>query len=128
VAGICVAATCCFFDKYIAPLLFNSRVERIHETGLPKATIENRGIYFRMKADDFFLPLPLGTRANTPVIEAGGFDWVNGTVEVRFDSSSAVSPSGYQDWVSGKLPAGGRVVTERASGGLVVRFQYFGDQ
>lgn len=64
--GICLAVTFRFFDNNIAPLFFNARLERIHENDLPKAIIENHGIYFRMKADDFFLPLPAGARAYSP--------------------------------------------------------------
>jgi hypothetical protein len=128
VCAVCIAAVFWFFDHTIAPRLFNSRIERLHETGLPKAFVERRGIGFRMKADDFHLPLPPGLHAMPPVITSGGFDTVDGTVEARFDGTNHVRPDEFEHWVSGRLQTGASVTAEPVPGGLLIKFHYFGDR
>jgi len=108
------------FDDYIAPLFFDSRIERIHETGLPSATIERGGVYFRMRADDFFLPLPKGARVKQPIKFSGGYDTVDGDMEVSFDKSNGTAPHGHEGLVSGSIGVGGYVKNEWVPGGLVV--------
>jgi hypothetical protein len=117
-----------FVDDYIAPMIFDSRIERIHETGLPKASVENGCVYCRMKADDFRLPLPSGFRVMPPTITAGGFDWVDGSVKLLFDSTNRVWASGYGQWLPGRLPTGGSATIEPIPGGMLIKFHYFGDR
>src|SRR3954468_17171985 len=94
-AGILLFAGIWIADTSLAPLYLNSRVERLSETGLPKIIIEKGSIiYCRMKADDFRFPLPPGSRVLNSVVK-GGFDTVDGSVEVRFDSTNSVTVSEY---------------------------------
>jgi hypothetical protein len=117
------------FDEFFAPMFFDSRIERLHETGLPKATVEKGDIiYCRMKADDFRFPLPPGSHALPPIITSGCFDCVDGSVEARFDSSSQVTPSEYESWLSSRLQVGGYVTADSVPGGLSIKFHYFGDK
>jgi hypothetical protein len=118
-----------FFDDFIAPLFLNSRIERVHETGLPKALVEDGGIiYCRMKADDFRFPLPPESQLKPPIIISGGFDTVDGSLEVRFGGSNEVTPSDYESWVAKRLQVGGQVTAESVPGGLAIKFHYFGDR
>jgi hypothetical protein len=127
--ALSVALFVVFFNEYLAPRLFNSRIERIHEKGLPTACIENGTVlYCRMKADDFRLPLPPGSHAFTPIITTGGFDWVDGTVQIQFGTSNLITPAGYDHWLSGRLPAGASVSAEPIQKGLMIKFHYFGDK
>jgi hypothetical protein len=133
VLGIaCVAAAFTFANEFIAPLLFNSRVERLHEADLPKAMLENgyfnSYVYCRMKADDFRLPLPAGLHARPPVIIAGGYDWVDGSVELRYDGSSGIGAGEYARWLPNRLQVGGSATVEHIPGGIVIKFHYFGDK
>jgi hypothetical protein len=129
VLGIaCIALILTLADDFIAPLIFNSRVERLHETGLPKAVLENGYVYCRMKADDFRLPLPTGFRAMPPVVTAGGYDWVDGSVEVRFDRSSGGGAGEYARWLPNRLQVGGSATVEQIPDGMVIKFHYFGDR
>lgn len=118
-----------FADDFVAPLLLNSGIERLGETNLPKALVEKDGIiYCRMKADDFRFPLPPGSRVLNPITISGGFDTVHGSVEVQFENSHQVTPSEYENWVSGRLQVGGRVTAESTPHGLFIKFEYFGDK
>jgi hypothetical protein len=118
-----------FLNDYVAPLFLNSRIERLHETGLPKAVVEKGGIiYCRMKADDFRFPLPPGSHALPPIITSGCFDCVDGTVEARFDSSNHITPSEYETWLSQRLQVGGGVTAVSVPGGLSIKFHYFADR
>jgi len=81
-----------------------------------------------MKADDFRFPLPPGSRAVPPIIISGGFDTVDGTVVAWFDNSNHVTPGEYENWLSSRLQVGGYVTAESASGGLSIKFHYFGDK
>jgi hypothetical protein len=133
VIGICVALSAglifSFFNKYIAPLIFDSRIERLHEKGLPVARVENGStVYCRMKADDFRLPLPPGSHALPPVITSGGMDWVDGSVEARFGSSNQITAVEYESWLSKKLQVGAAVNVAAVPGGLSIKFHYFGDK
>ena len=129
VLGIaCVAAVFTFANDFIAPLLFNSRVERLHETGLPRASVTNGCVYCRMKADDFWLPLPAGFRAKHPVVTDGGCDWVDGSVETRFEGSDVRTPIQYEAWLSHRLPPGANVTAYSIPSGLLIKFHYFGDK
>jgi len=94
-------------NAYFAPLFLNSRLERLHEQGLPKITIERGGIvYCRMKADDFRFPLPPGSRGTNGLV-TGGFDTVDGSVEARFEDGKQMTAGGYQSWLSAKVKVGG---------------------
>ena len=116
-------------DDTIAPLFLNSRIERLGERNLPSASIEKGGIvYCRMKADDFRFPLPPGARATNLVITNGGFDTVYGRVEVRFETSRWFTPREYENWLSGKVKIGGSITSEQIWGGLLIKFEYFGDK
>jgi len=118
-----------FVDDFFAPLFLNCRIERLHETGLPKVVVEKGGkIYCRMKADDFSFPLPPGSHALSPTVTSGSFDWVDGTVEARFDSNNQMGPSEYMEWVSGRIQVGGYVTADSVPGGLLITFHYFGDK
>jgi hypothetical protein len=119
-----------FLNDTIAPLLYNSRIERLNENGLPKIFLKNNEtIYCRMKADDFYLPLPPKSRAVNPVITSGCFDCVDGTVEARFEKSQQIiSPEEYEYWLSGRLQEGAYVTAESVSNGLLIKFHYFGDR
>ncbi|MGD0412857.1 MAG: hypothetical protein ABSC18_14280 [Verrucomicrobiota bacterium] len=128
VLAICSALAYRFVDDFIAPLFLNSRIERLNETGLPKAFAEKGGIYCRMKADDFHLPLPPGSRAMPPMITSGCFDCVDGSVEARFERSHQVTPGEYESWLSSRLQVGGYVTAESVPGGLLIKFHYFGDR
>jgi hypothetical protein len=68
-AAVAAAVVAFFANAYIALLFLNSRLERLHENGLPKIVVENdRTIYCRMKADDFRFPLPPGSRTTNAVV------------------------------------------------------------
>lgn len=123
-----IASVMWFADDFVAPLFLNSRIERLTETGLPKASVENGCVYCRMKADDFRLPLPLGMRAMPPIITSGGYDWVDGSVEVRFDSSNRVWAGEYARWLPNKLQVGASATVEQIPGGMLIKFHYFGDK
>ena len=115
-----------FLDDTIAPLLWNSRIERLGETNLPRATIETGNIvYCRMKADDFRFALPVGLRATNLIITNGGFDTVHGSVEVYFDGTRQFARI---DGWPGKIQIGGSVSSEPIAGGLLIHFDYFGDK
>jgi len=120
-----------FADDFVAPLFLNSRIERLHETDLPKASIKYGYVYCRMKADDFYLPLPplpAGVRVMPPTITAGGFDWVDGSVEVRFENTNAISPFDYEDWPLRNLQVGASTTVQMESRGMLIKFHYFGDK
>jgi hypothetical protein len=118
-----------FADDFIAPLFLNSRIERVGEKDLPKASIENGGIiYCRMKADDFRFPLPPGSHVALPIIISGGFDTVDGSVEARFEGSNHVTSMEYEIWLSSRLQVGAQVTVESVPGGLTIKFHYFGDR
>ena len=123
-----MAAVFRFLDDYIAPLFLNSRIERLQETGRPKASIDNDYVYCRMKADDFRLPLPQGYRAMPPIITSGSFDCVDGSVEVRYDSSNRVSQAEYAGWLPNNLQVGASANVEQIPGGMLIKFHYFGDR
>jgi hypothetical protein len=128
VGALCVIELFWYVDDTIAPLFLNSKIERIKETGLPKAFVENGEIYFRMKADDFRLPLPPNSRLMPPTITAGGFDTVNGSVEVRFETTNQTPALVYENWLSTRLPAGASVSAKDIPGGIFIDFRYFGDK
>jgi hypothetical protein len=127
-AAVVVALIALFANAHIAPLFFNSRLERLHENGLPKIVVEGGGtIYCRMKADDFRFRLPPGSRATNAVV-TGGFDTVDGSVEARFEGGKQITPSEYAAWLSGTVQVGGQVTGEIIPGGLLIKFHYFGDK
>jgi len=130
--GICVlliAGALWLVDDSIAPLFLNSRIERLGERGLPSACVEKGGVvYCRMKADDFRFPLPPDSHPVLPVTIAGGFDTVDGSVEVRFDGTKQMTESEYLNFLSARLQIWGSVRAERVSGGLLIKFHYFGDK
>jgi hypothetical protein len=118
------------FNHVIAPLIWNSRIERIHETGLPKATVEKEGvIYCRMKADDFSFPIPPGTTVAGPIIISGIFDSVDGPLEVSYGATNqGMTADAYKSWVSKQVEEGGYIEAESISNGLKIHFHYFGDR
>jgi hypothetical protein len=117
-----------FIDDYVAPLLFNSRIERLGETNLPEIKIEKGGIvYCRMKADDFRFPLPDGSYVVKQSVK-GGFDFVDGSVEVRFESAHYFNSSEYQRRMSETVQIGGEINVETTSDGTLIKFHYFGDK
>jgi hypothetical protein len=128
VGAVCIALVFMFVDDYIAPLFLNSRIERLHETGLPKARLEKGCVYCRMKADDFRLPLPPGYRAMAPIITSGGFDWVDGSAELRFDSNNPVGSRELVGWQPDNLQVGASVTVDQVPGGMLIKFHYFGDR
>jgi hypothetical protein len=125
---VCIALVFIFVDDYIAPMILDSRIERLHETGLQKASLENGCVYCRMKADDFRLPLPPGFRAMPPVITDGGFDWADGSIELRFDSSNRVGTGDFSGWQPNRLQVGASVIVDAMPGGMLIKFHYFGDR
>jgi hypothetical protein len=123
-----VMAAIWFADDTIGPLFLNSRIERLGEKNLPTILAEKGGmIHCRMKADDFRFPLPPGSRAVSLVVK-GGFDTVDGSVEARFESTNQITASQYEGWLSDKVQAGGQVTAQAISGGLLIKFHYFGDR
>jgi len=123
-----IAAALWFVDDFIAPLLLNSRIERLAENNLPTVVVENGStLYFRMKADDFRFPLPPGTCASNAVV-TGGIDTIDGSVEARFVGTNQVTASQYEGWLVGKVKSGGSVKATATSGGLLIKFSYFGDK
>lgn len=125
----CAVASTWFLDRFLAPLFFNSYIERLGEKDLPKATIEPGNIvHCRMKADDFLFPLPPESRA-TNLVLTGGFDTVHGTVEVYFDDHRDRKLLNW-DGRSGnyKLQIGGNISYKPIPGGLLIEFDYFGDK
>jgi|ERR1044071_2873702 hypothetical protein len=114
-------------NQYIAPLVFNSRIERVGEKSLPKITIQRGSIYCRMKADDFRFPLPPGSRA-TNLVVTGGFDTVDGSVQARFDGTNRMTASDYETSLSGKVQVGGQITVQELPEGLLIKFHYFGDR
>jgi hypothetical protein len=128
VCAALITAAIWWTDDSIAPLFFNSRIERLGEKNLPKIIIENGNtIYCRMKADDFRFPLPPGSWATNPIV-TGGFDTVDGSVEARFENTNHVTAIQYQSSLSGKVQVGGRITVYAISGGLLIEFHYFGDK
>ena len=120
---------CGFLICLLSPRILNSKIDRLFESGLPKAVVEKDGrIYCRMKADDFRFPLPPGSHALPPNIISGGFDWVDGSVEIRFDGTNQMAPNDYDAWLSKKVPVGASVTSKKVLGGLDVKFHYFGDK
>jgi hypothetical protein len=118
----------CFVNRFVAPYILDSRIERLYDKGLPKVSVEKqREIYCRMKTDDFRLPLPPGSHAVRPVITSGSIDSVDGTVEARFDGSNVMTPNEYEKWLAGRLQVGAYVTSESVPGGLAIKFHYFGD-
>jgi len=129
VALAMISAAWFFFDTALAPLFFNARIERLHETGLPSITVKNGiTVYCRMKADDFEFPLPPGAQAVHPVLISGCFDSVDGSVEAQFGSSARMTSDEYERWLQGKVQAGGWITAEYTNGGLLIYFHYFGDR
>ena len=130
VTGLICSSIWSFFDEIIAPLLFNSRIERRSETDLPKAVVEEGGkiLYCRMKADDFRLPLPPGAQVVPPIVLSGGFDTVDGSVEVRFKDPTLVLISQYENSLTSNLKVGGSATVEVVPGGVKIHFHYFGDR
>ncbi len=129
-AVVCLLVIVGFFwlNSHVAPLWFDSRIDRLKEKNLPKIMIERGGIvYCRMKADDFRFPLPPGARA-TNLVVTGGFDSVDGIVEAQFDSTNQVTAHEYETSLAGKIQAGGQVKAQSVSGGLLITFHYFGDR
>lgn len=124
---LCSVPAFTFVDDFVAPLLFNSRIERLAEIDLPKASVENGCLYVRMKADDFRLRLPSGYRPMLPVITQGGFDRADGSIELRFDSSNAAS-MGSAGSSLGRLQDGASASIGRIPGRILIRFHYFGDR
>jgi hypothetical protein len=117
-----------WLNRRVAPLCFDSRIERLWEKNLPKIMVERGGmVSCRMKADDFRFPLPPGTRA-TNLLVTGGFDTVDGSVEARFDSTNQVTAHEYETSLSGKIQDGGQVKAQSIPGGLLISFHYFGDK
>jgi len=124
-----IASVVWFANDFVAPLFLNSRIERLDEKDLPKASVEKGGIiHCRMKADDFRFPLPQGASVLPPILISGGFDTVDGSVEVRFEGSRQVTPSEYENWLSSRLQVGGQVTAKSVPGGLSIKFHYFGDK
>jgi hypothetical protein len=117
-----------FADDFIAPLFLDSYIERLGEKNLPKILIEGGTVYCRMKADDFRFPLPSGSHALPPIVKEGGFDWLDGVVEARFDGTNQMSAIEYQNWLSARLQAGASVTVTSVPGGLSIKFHYFGDK
>src|SRR5271163_4627707 len=97
-----------FADHTLAPLLFNSRIERLPGKNLPKIMVQGDTVYCRMKADDFRFPLPPGSRVVKPVV-TGGFDTVEGSLEIRFDGTNRFTADDYLVFLSGKVQVGGHV-------------------
>jgi len=129
VCAVCLWTIIWFANVVLAPLFLDSRIERLHETGLPKALVEKGGIiYCRMKADDFRFPLPPGSHAVIPIRITGGFDTVDGAVEARFEGSNGITAGEYRSWLANRLQAGGSVVVKPVPGGLAIKFHYFGDR
>jgi hypothetical protein len=113
---------------FLAPLFLNSRIERLGETNLPKIMVENGNtIYCRMKADDFRFPLPPLSRA-TNLLVTGGFDTVDGSIEVQYESTNQITAATYERSLSGHMQAGGQISVEAIPSGLLIKFHYFGDK
>lgn len=128
-AGLLCAGVVWFLDVFVTPLFLNSRIERLGEQGLPKATVVKGGIiHCRMKADDFRFPLPPGSRVVPPIIISGGFDTVDGSVEIRFEGTNQLTADEYQKWVSRRLQVGGSIEAHSMPEGLSIAFHYFGDR
>ena len=126
--ALLLAAATWWANQYIAPLVFNSRIERLGEKSLPKITIERgSSVYCRMKADDFRFPLPPGSRA-TNLVVTGGFDTVDGSVEARFGGTKRMTASEYETSLSGKVQVGGQITAQETPEGLLIKFHYFGDR
>ena len=128
--GVALLALATWFVAANSTLLLNSRLDRLLEDNLPKIIVEDEGtIYCRMKADDFRFPLPSGGISVDPAITSGGFDAVEGSVEVLFSGKDHMSPQQYEKWLSDRLQIGGWVTaTESPSGGILISFSYFGDK
>ena len=115
--------------EFFSRMLLHSRVERLGEKALPKVSVEQQDtIYCRMKADDFRFFLPPGSRALAPIVTSGGFDWLDGTVEVQFEGSNNITAEEYERWLSDKLQTGGSIIAKPSPGGLIIKFHYFGDK
>ena len=118
-----------FINEHIAPMFLDSKITRLDEKNLPKVVVEEGGIvYCRMKSDDFRFSLPRGAHALTPTLISGGFDWVDGMVEARFESSKQVTSAEYEAWLSRRLQTGAEVRVLPVPGGMLIKFHYFGDK
>jgi hypothetical protein len=117
-----------FVDYTLAPLLLNSRIERLGEKNLPKIMIERGStVYCRMAADDFRFPLPRDARAVKFTV-SGGFDTVDGYVLVVFDKPNHMTAIEYEDWVAKRVHEGGQVTAAEGLNGFTIKFRYFGDR
>lgn len=115
--------------QFLSTRLLDSRIDRLHETGLPKiCVVSGTEIYCRMKADDFRFPLPPNSHTTKSAVTSGGFDWVDGIVNVAFDTSNHMTAAGYYQWLSNKLPMGASVTVQALPSGLAIKFHYFGDK
>src|SRR4051812_39883834 len=103
--------------ELLSVILFHSRIERLGEND-PKIALERSGtIYCRMKADDFRFPLPSGSQVLAMEVTTGGFDWAEGSVQLRFENSNHITPASYDKWLSKELQAGAKITTESVSEG-----------
>ena len=96
VCAALIAGAIWFADDFIAPLVLNSRIERLGEKNLPKIQVEKGcTIYCRMSACDFRFPLPKGARIARADSVSGGFDTIKGAVYVTNEDGTAVDLQAY---------------------------------
>jgi hypothetical protein len=97
---------------------------------LPTVSIENGNtVYCRMAACDFRFPLPNGSHVTMIDLSEGGFDTVNGTVNVVATNGASINLDSYTKQIDNyHLEEGGNVqFSEITNHTIEIRFSYFGD-
>ena len=81
-----------------------------------------------MKADNFRFSLPRGSQPVLPITFTGGFDWVDGNLQVTFGNSNHITLLAYEQSLARLLPTGGSISVAPVPGGWNIKFHYFGDK
>ena len=126
--ALCAILVLVFLAWLVLPSFYHMGISRLRESenGLPKVTVESGGIvYCRMQADDFRFQLPAGSHPQPPVLQSGGFDTVDGNIDVNLDG---VTLRALEEFERQHLQAGALVETSSIPGGLAIHFTYFGDR
>jgi len=100
IAGLACFATAALVVYVMMPPLRS--FSRAHEK-LPAISVENGDtVYCRMRYCDFRFPLPNGARIVQTNIESGGFDTINGTINVVGASGGLINMRDYAELLQKK--------------------------
>jgi hypothetical protein len=117
---------------------------RVNEK-LPTMSVEEGSmVYCRMRYCDFRFPIPSGTHVVRTNIASGGFDTIDGTIDVMSTNGEPIDMHAYAELLrkkhfnlspdytggisaSSKEPRGGWIGAEALDRAVRIRFTYFGD-